>query len=151
MNGAPSHTLAAVIRSECERVLPGSDPQIIPIKVMSALFIAYPIAFGIPEGAGIEANHAESGARQPLQENTAAGAHAHDDVIHFFPFRKAMHGRLDPLNRTEHVRFSVGRLKLSEERRFQCVPPWPGEPKCSTCPPTGSYSPETELSGASQS
>src|SRR5665213_1381279 len=148
VNRAASHAFAAVSRPKRQWFLTGSDPHIVPIQLMRSFLIAHPVAFGIPEGSGIEANHAESGPREPLQQHTASRAHAHNDVIHLIRFIEAMHRRLDPLDGTEHVRLPVGGLKLSEDWRFQCVPPWPGEPRCSACPATGLNSPETELSGA---
>src|SRR5579862_492634 len=63
VNGAAAHALATVVRSKCERVPASGDSQIVPIKVMSSLFVAYPIALSVPKWPGIEANDTKSGAR----------------------------------------------------------------------------------------
>lgn len=68
---------------------------------MGPLLVAHPVALGIPEGACIEADHPKPGARQPLQEDPTAGTDAHDDVVHFFPRREAVHLRPDPLHRAQ--------------------------------------------------
>jgi hypothetical protein len=104
-------------------MLAGGDAQIIPIQIMSALFITDPIALGVPKRSRIEADHAKSGTSEPLQENAATGTHSHDDVIDLLPFREMTHGRLDPLHGTEHMWFSIGRLKFSRRGAFNvCLP-----------------------------
>ena len=151
MHGATADALAAVVSAEGERMVTTCEANVVPIEVVGAFFVAHPVALRIPKGAGIETDDAKACASETLQEDATARTEAHDEVVDFFALGKAMHGRFDPLHGTEHVRLAIRRLELAEEGRFQCVPPCPGDPCCSSSPATGSKTPETEAGGAVQS
>lgn len=54
----------------------------------------------------------------------------------FLIFAVAMHGKFEALRGAKHVRGIGGRVEATKDRRFQCVPPWPGLALCSSAPPT---------------
>jgi hypothetical protein len=114
VHGATANAFPAVVSAEGQRMLTARDTNIVPVKIVRALLIAHPIALGIPKGASIKSDHAKARAGQALQKNSATCTHTHDEVIYFLAFGEVVHGCFDPLNRTEHVRFTVWRLKLPE-------------------------------------
>src|SRR3982751_4296385 len=112
------------------------DPHVVPVEVVSAFFVADPIALGIPKRSGIETNYTKPGSCQALNQHSSARTHSDNGIIELFTFPEATHWTLNPLHRAEHVRLAVRRPELTQNRSFQWLPPWPGEPWCSSSPPT---------------
>src|SRR5262249_40656268 len=86
------------------------NAQVFPIQIVRALFIAYPVAFGIPERPGIETDDRVTGARKPLQHDATAGADANNNAIDFL-FAKVAHGNIDRLHGTKPVAAIAGLLQ----------------------------------------
>ena len=94
VNRSAAHPLPAVVCAQGQRMLASGDPQIVPVKLVRSSFIADPIAFGIPERTGLQADDAETCAGEPLQQNTAGRTHSHDAVVHLLPLGVPLHWRL---------------------------------------------------------
>ncbi len=84
MNGTSAYPFAGVIRAEGKRVGAAGHSKILPVEFMRAGFVADPVFLSVPEGAGFQAYHGETGARQTLQQDSASGADSDDDIVNSF-------------------------------------------------------------------
>src|SRR5690348_2791985 len=98
MHRAAADALAAVVGAEGQRLAAAGDAQVVPVEVVRSDLVADPVALGVPEGSGVEADDAEAGAREALDEHAAGRADADDHVIHFVARAVAPHGRVNGLD-----------------------------------------------------
>jgi hypothetical protein len=66
VDGASADAFAGVVVAEGEGMLAAGDAQIVPVELVRAALVADPIALGVPEGTGLEADNLEAGAGEPL-------------------------------------------------------------------------------------
>src|SRR5579883_1297709 len=132
VNGASAHAFATVIGAESQRVCTADDSKVLPVQVVGAGFVAYPVLFAIPEGAGVETDDFEAGAREALQHDATTRAYADDYEIDFL-LAIVAHRNIDRLHRPKVV-MTVARLlerlmadvgERAADGRVQCVPSWP--------------------------
>jgi hypothetical protein len=96
---AAAYSLAAVVRSQRQRMLAARDPQIVPVELVRSLLIADPFPFRIPEWPGFQSHDSESCARKPLQQNATRRSDSHNAVIDGLALSELPHGRRDALHR----------------------------------------------------
>jgi hypothetical protein len=109
MNGASTDAFATVVRSESKRVFTAGDAKIVPIKIVRAGFVGYPLALCVPEGTGLEANDLESCASETLKEDAAGGANADDGIVDHVGIVEMALGDLNLLERTKMLEAVVFR------------------------------------------
>src|SRR6185437_154995 len=115
---------------------------------MRPCFVADPIALRIPERTRFEAYDAKSRTSQALQQHPSCGSNSDDAIIDLLAIAIPAHGEFQSLHCAEHV-IVVSVSEWTEERLFQCVPPWLGLALCSVEPPTGVNCVDGEPGGAS--
>src|SRR5947209_1510574 len=79
VNRSSSDTTAAVVLSQGKRILAAGNAQIRPVELMRTGFIADPVAFGVPERTGLEADNGAAGFRQTLQQNASGRTDTNND------------------------------------------------------------------------
>src|SRR5579884_3595278 len=155
MHGASSHALAAVVLSKGQRIFPACNSQVIPIKLVRTLLVTHPIPLGVPERPRVQSDHAKSSFGQPLQEDSASRAQAHDAIVHHLVIGETLPLRLQALQRPQDLFASPRRRKRAANRLpeynriFQCVSFWPPAPCRAVV--AGSSTSESESTGASHS
>ena len=118
VDGTSAYAFAAVVRAEGEGVGASGDARVFPVELVGAGFVADPVVFGVPEGAGFEAEYVEAGAGEALEEDAASGAYSYDDVVHLVGVLEATHGQVNVLERAKHVLVFGGGIKCSEDGFF---------------------------------
>ena len=81
MDGAATHTLAAVVAAEFDRVIAAGDALAKPIKLFLFVFVGREILQWPPKGAGIKPDDGEARLGQFAGQRAAAGAGADDCKI----------------------------------------------------------------------
>ena len=123
---AAAYALAAIVGSQGKWIPAARYSQIVPVKIVGAGLIAYPVSFGIPEGTSLKPHHAETRASQPLQQHAPGGSHADKTVINRLGWFVPPHVPVNALKRAESMALINRGVKGAAERSVQCVPPWPG-------------------------
>ncbi len=118
MNRTSAYALAAIVRTQRQRIGAAGDARILPIEFVRPCFVADPIALGIPEGTGFETEDVKTGTRQPLQKNAARRSDANNNVVDLVSLVEFPHRRVQVLQRAQHVLAVTRRLERSENWLF---------------------------------
>jgi hypothetical protein len=76
-----------VVRAHRHRVGSRDDPRVGPVQVVRARLVAHPVGVRVPERAGVQGRYPPPGPGQPLQQDRAARAAAHDDQVSSDPVK----------------------------------------------------------------
>ena len=115
---AAADAFAAIVGAEGEWIGAAGDAEIFPVELVRAGFVADPVAFGIPEGAGFEGDDTETRAAEALQQDAAGRAAADDEIVDFIRIAEAAHRDIDVL---QAARACAGRsltIRRAEQRLF---------------------------------
>ena len=88
---------AGVVGPQRDRVVAADLPGLGPVQGVRAAFVADPVGVRVPERPGVQADDAPPGAGQPLGEDAAAGAGAHDHQVHLVGVGVAAHVGAQPV------------------------------------------------------
>jgi len=101
----PADAASAVVRAQRHRVGAADLPRLGPVQGVAAALVADPVGVGVPERAGVQADHAPTGAGEALGQHAAAGAGADDDQVDLVVAGEAAHV---PAQRVVGARAVVG-------------------------------------------
>ena len=102
---------AGVVRAHRDRVRAGDHPRVGPVQVVRARLVTDPVGVGVPERPGVQRRHRPAGPGQPLGQDRAARAAAHDHQVDLVVIGELAHVPAEPVVRPGAVvRQQPGRL-----------------------------------------
>jgi hypothetical protein len=108
------------------------DTEVVPIELVRAGFIRYPVALGIPERTCLETYDREARSGETLEQHSPRRTYPDDREVNLVGVRETTSRYLYCLHGTEafHIRRVIGLIEFTTEwsviEPTQCVPPCPG-------------------------